>query len=762
MTSVESRSRIDRSFRSPPPAAAPRSNREAAIQPRLGPDALRAAGIAATTWLVALLAWWQKPFFYYVGDNPESFVPLWHHFGESLRAGQWPPMDPAGWMGGNYAAEAATALWNPVSLINFVVVSYFDRLDLAATLVMIEFLGLLAAAVYLLARQYGAQVAPAVAVALAAPFSGFTLWYEAAGWPAGLMAFTWVVWSWWALQRYAVHRTSPLVPFAFGFLTMTTGNPYGALGLVVVVAAVALERLTARAVSDLLRVLAVGAAIGLTAALVFLPLLGAQPVTSRATLAAIANDTFFVPDLGDLAAGSALTYLPSILNWNGALLESLPSAYLVWWAVPLLPWLRGRELLQHRASLVSLVTVAAFYLLATLGPSNLWLFRWPLRLVEYLYVAVLVVLAVMMSAGLARDRLLARSIATAGLVFMGAYLSWAVRPEYWAIHARATLVTTALVAALLIAAYRWGTRGLVTVAVLGTAAAVLAQAAWLPPEGPGDPVYPAYDIEAMSQGSRTYRGITLQVAELSGVTTDQMQNGQLLFGNLPIAPGTASVGRYTGMGFRDFSETLCMDYRGATCDKAFERLWRPPGPGTDIPLVDLMRVETLNLQRSLLTEVDLQSPPDGWQVALSDDVRVVWTRIDPLPYPGRLSGSSVPVDVSSSESAALMETLAYRSGSDTQLTFARLAWPGYSATVDGREVTVGSNAAGLVTVVVPAGEHEFALSYESPGLRVGALLAAAAAAVVVLLAIARRVLLGGRSRERPPERATDPEKGGTR
>jgi uncharacterized membrane protein YfhO len=82
--------------------------------------------------------------------------------------------------------------------------------------------------------------------------------------------------------------------------------------------------------------------------------------------------------------------------------------------------------------------------------------------------------------------------------------------------------------------------------------------------------------------------------------------------------------------------------------------------------------------------------------------------------------------------------------------------------VDGREVAVASNAAGLVTVDVPAGEHQLALSYESPGLRVGALLAAAAAAVVVLLAIARRVLLGGRSRERPPERATDPEKGGTR
>ena len=61
--------------------------------------------------------------FYYGGDNPESFVPLWHHFGAQLRAGQWPTMDPAGWTGGNYAAEGTYALWNPVQLLDYVLVS---------------------------------------------------------------------------------------------------------------------------------------------------------------------------------------------------------------------------------------------------------------------------------------------------------------------------------------------------------------------------------------------------------------------------------------------------------------------------------------------------------------------------------------------------------------------------------------------------------------------------------------------------------------
>ena len=60
---------------------------------------------------------------YYAGDNAESFVPMWHHLGLQLRAGHWPTMDPSGWYGGNYAAEAGYALWNPVQLLDYVVVS---------------------------------------------------------------------------------------------------------------------------------------------------------------------------------------------------------------------------------------------------------------------------------------------------------------------------------------------------------------------------------------------------------------------------------------------------------------------------------------------------------------------------------------------------------------------------------------------------------------------------------------------------------------
>src|SRR5687768_18342052 len=99
----------------------------------------------------------QRHEFYYGGDNPESFVPLWHHFGEELRSGNWPTMDVAGWTGGNYAAEGVYALWNPVQLLDYVLVSRFDDLAAAAAAVQIQFLALLGMGAYLLAREYGAS-----------------------------------------------------------------------------------------------------------------------------------------------------------------------------------------------------------------------------------------------------------------------------------------------------------------------------------------------------------------------------------------------------------------------------------------------------------------------------------------------------------------------------------------------------------------------------------------------------------------------------
>lgn len=717
-----------------PPAVPgePPARRRLVDRLRRAPEWLVCLGAGALVAVLAVIPQWRGTFFYYVGDQHEQFMPLWHLFGDQLRAGHLPLMDPAGWLGGQNAAEAITGIWNPVNVANYLLVSTFDDLNHAAFVVNLEFLVLLGMGTFLLAREYGAGRVPAVVVAAAVPVSGFTLWYEASGWLGGLMAFTWFTHFWWSARRCSRGRLNPLVPFVLGGLAVTTGNPYAVLGVLAVLAALAVELLLARRYRPLLHLVVMGACVGALALLVFLPLLGISSVSNRQTLAQLANNTFFVPNLGDLLTSSSPSYLPAITTWGNAPLESVPSTYFAWFVVPLLPWLRWRGIARLRRSAISLALVALFYLLACLGPSNVWLFRWPERLVEYFYVSVGVVFAVLLSAGPARDHVRRRALLSGGLILVGGYLAWAVRPvAYNKVHLGAVLLVAVFVAGALALHRRRGMAGLGVVLLVGTAVVVTLQSSVFPAQPPGGtPVYPGYDLARLRAAEAGYQGTVLQLAALPGVTTQQKQSGELLFGNMPRALGHETLTSYTGQGFQQFMTALCMNYRGEVCPQAFDVLWQPAGPGLDVPMVDALRISTLVLQRSLIPQA-ADPPPPGWHVLTGDAVRVVWVRDRPLPGTGRLAWASTGVSVVADASTAGRESVRYRADGSGRVLFARLAWPGYTAEVDGRRVPVTSTPAGLVSLDVPAGSHTVVLTYRTPGLTAG--IAAALAAVVVAL-----------------------------
>jgi hypothetical protein len=724
------------------------------------PEVVVVLGVGLVVAVMTTIPFLQRHAFYYGGDNPQSFVPLWHHFGEQLRSGQWPPMDPAGWTGGNYAADATYALWNPVQLLDYVLVSLFDDLAAAAALVQVQFLALLGMAAYLLFREYGAGRLAAVVVACAVPVTGFTLYYEANGWPAGLMAFTWVTWFWWAARRQSRGHLPPVVTFLLGALAMTTGNPYAALGMVVVLAGIAVELLLRRDLRRLGGLVLTGACVGATAALVFLPLLATLPVTDREQTAMLANDTFLVPQLGDLLASSAPTYLPAILNFGGALLERSPSTYGIWFALPLLPWVRWRGLRRPDRRLTSVVTVTAVFAVLTVGPSNLWLFRWPIRLVEYLYLALAVLLALLLSRGPATDHVRPRTLATAGIVLAGGYLSFAVRPDHVGMHVLATGVVLALVLLAVTAFRRRGRAAWATVLVAGTVLVLTYQASVLPlrESDESDLAQLPSSIAQVQEASAAYRGTVLQLATAESLrTAPRRYTGHLLFGNENLMSGHETIVRYSGMGFEEFADALCMDYRGQVCPEALDRALRPVD-GTGVPLVDLLRVQTLVIDAQLFPGPAAGPPPAGWVVAARDGLRTVWVREPVVGYDGRLSWVSPGIQVLSDRSTATGESVELVAGTDGSLLFARLAWPGYTATLDGEPVDVRDGPAGLLAVDVPAGRHVLEVGFRSPGLSVGA----AAVAVAALLSLGQSAvpLVAGRWRRARhsgvPPRTEDP------
>nr|WP_052478123.1 YfhO family protein [Kibdelosporangium sp. MJ126-NF4]CEL16322.1 hypothetical protein [Kibdelosporangium sp. MJ126-NF4]CTQ94246.1 hypothetical protein [Kibdelosporangium sp. MJ126-NF4] len=699
------------------------------------PEWLWVIGIGLVGALVFLIPYLQNPYFYYIGDNPESFVPNWYHYGQQLLSGVWPTIDSAGWYGGNYIGEAAASTWNPVLVVSYLVVAQFNSLTAAAAFVMVLHLALLAMGAYLLIREYGGTRVPATVFALAVPLSGFTLYYEASGWPAGLSAFVWVTWFWWGARRFARGVSSPLLPFLLGAMAMTIGNPYAALGMIIVLFALSVELLVRKNVRTFVQLAIMGACVGSVAVLVFFPLLGAMSVTSRQELAMIANDTFMVPGVGDLITSSSPSYLPRITNWNGQVRENLPSTYFVWFALPLLPWLRWRSLLTPSRSLISVGVIGGIYAILTFGPSNLWLFRWPIRLIEYLYLAIAVVLAVVLSKGLAKDHVRNRVLATIGIVGVGAYLAAAVRPAYYQMHAVATVLVLLFFFAALYAYNKRGWLAMGAVLIVGTIGIATYQTNRIPYPGVavGPSIVPASNVDKVKSGTATYKGAYLQLASQGLVKgTSEQDDGEVMFGNLSVLTGHESVTRYSGIGFTEFTNALCMDYKGSVCPEAYKNAFRPL-PDSKIPLIDAMRVQTLVLQDALFPDVVRNPPPKGWSVALRGDGRTVWTRDAPLPYPGRVSWASRGVTVASSTAKPATEQVKFNApaGGGT-LVFARLDWPGYSATIDGRTAEVRNGDAGLITVDVPAGEHTLALDYATPGLRLGVVLVSGATLVVLI------------------------------
>ena len=102
-----------------------------------------------------------------------------------------------------------------------------------------------------------------------------------------------------------------------------------------------------------------------------------------------------------------------------------------------------------------------------------------------------------------------------------------------------------------------------------------------------------------------------------------------LAGSMYHVAGVDAVNNYTGMGFLPFTKRLCMDYDGLTKQCGYQRIWEPAEKGGP-PLADLMKLETIVVQKSMASQV---TPPDGWTAEEGGDA-VVFRRDEPVPWEG--------------------------------------------------------------------------------------------------------------------------------
>jgi hypothetical protein len=737
--------------------------------PRPRTDLGTAALVAAVVAVLAQIPLLTNRFFYLWDDSAAEFLPVWHRIGADLLAGHWNPLVPGMWNGGNFAAEALFGIWNPVELLDAVLTALTGDLLIAAIVIKTQFLVLLTLGVYAVCREYRAGRAAAAVVAVALPFSGFTLYFDAASWIAGLMGFAWTAHFWWSARRYMRGRLNPAVPIVFGLLIVTTGNPYGLLGMVVVACALAVESLAAHDRHAVLRLAGVSAVAASAAALVFLPLVLSAAVTTRSPGSGIMNTGFLVPGVGDLLNLSAPAYLPHSVSWHMAF-WSVPATYLAWFIAPLAPWLDWRRVMRQPRTLIGVGLLAVVYLAMAVGPSQIWLFRWPLRVIEYAYLGLGVVLAKALTEAPRTDLARRRTVATAVIIVVGGYLSWSAQPG----RADTVIAATALVGVLswlMVRKVRAG-RPLSRLLIGGTVAVLGFQAVAFPANQNVTDWHPQHDVASMKQHFGTlYQGNTLMVGDPL-TEADRLGRRQVWHdlpgGSLLQVAGVTSLNNYTGVSYRAYMRHLCMSYYGGTCQSLYTNLWRKD-TDSSAELADLLRLQTVVVQTQQHVLDALKPPvvpgkksakpltvPAGWSARALDDHTLVLNRLKPLPWPdGRVSYTAPSAHITADQIApdGVGETVRYTGSGEVRI--AALLWPGWRATVDGHQVQLKGTDVGIIKVLLPQSRKAgstLRLSFRPPGYKIGqamALLGLCLAALIIAL------WYRGRRRLRLSEAAAD-------
>jgi hypothetical protein len=464
-----------------------------------------------------------------------------------------------------------------------------------------------------------------------------------------------------------------------------------------------------------------------------------QSVTYRSE-SKIGNSGLMVPGLGDLLNAST----PSFAAWVDAFEKpylTVPATYLAWYALPLLPWLRYRAIVDAFVSRMAVPVYTVIGLAFSVGPSEAWMFRWPLRVVPYFVLPAAVLLAVALAQGLAADHRGRRATGSFLVILAGAYLAEATRPDLVYAHLTSILLVGALTAAT-VAAWLRSREAASAVLLAGCVVVVVFQVAVFPRNtNLNDYRFPT-DVAATSAALvPRYPGTMLQVANNGAVVHSPdpaALSSEVMFGNMLQAVGVQAVTSYYGMGFKAFTDSLCIEFNGSVCPDALRRAFEPAAPGAPL-LADLLRLETVVVQNDLPGVGDV-AVPDGWRVAERSAAVTVLRREATLPHPqGRLSDAPAGTVVADDVATARGESVRITDGPGGTLTFARLAWPGYTARVDGAELPVRQGPAGLLTVDVPAGAHELTLAWSPPAIGSSVLVALLGAALAVGHAIARAV-----------------------
>jgi hypothetical protein len=661
------------------------------------------------------------PRFYFLGDTQIGAFGQWYHLGKKLLSGEWPLLDLQAWHGGNYIAEGQWGLFSPLTMGIGLLATMIEHAVVFVTVVKFAMLAAGAVGAFLLARSYGIPQQVAYVAGVAVTLGGATQYLDAPEWVTSQMVWTLIPYAWWSTRRTMTRTASPLTPLVFGLLTVTVGYVYGTLYLAVVFVACLVDAWVTRNLPGAVRVLLIGVCCGLVAVTVYLPGILSASVTTRASWE-VFSEGRLQADLPGLLG----SMIPTVRSPSSPVppMVQYPAHYIAWF-LPLIAWIDLREARRLVRPAASLLTVIGVGLVWALGPNQIGPLRWPIRVLPFLSLAVIVFVALCWSRATLRRPPLRRLVVSLAMPIGAAYLIvsrfW---DDRWMTLVNTTVVVVGLV--LLWILTRWAhahSRGgrpapATVLAVFIVSWSVLAMAVqhfYYPFPTAVDRNMPS-TISGYSTQVSTAKGDVILVGnpEVVVLKTPAAIRDFLIASSWYVNPHPMQ-NVYSTIGFTAYNELYGMRFDGATYPWLADELFTIE-PRTGKRRADLLSVSTVLLVRSEVPEATLLYPPDGWSVSEQTPYAITWVRDLPLPSAGGLVWASPGMNVTqlSTSTRRLQFRVNQAPADGGTVVLSRLAWPGYS--VDGATLAPSTDGY-LLTVAVPPGSSGriVTVRYSPPG-----------------------------------------------
>jgi hypothetical protein len=702
--------------------------------------------------------------FAYLDDRQADGVAKLVDMGRILQSGEWPWLSTKVVNSGGYAVEYQNGVFNPLNLAFGVLMGGMDDAALASFLQLLAHVLLLTGAAAWLARLVGLSTAWAVAFAVSVGFGPYTVFWGAA-WYQAIVSFSWFVLA--VAAAVALHQTGRQrhgwLLLAATYLCHQSGWPLAIPVLGLFVGGLVVARLVTGQPRGATAWIAAWYGGGVLTSLVGLyPLVMSFEFASRSS--SISNNSNFnVAPLEGLVHAADPAYRGWFYNFDGYLLQDLPHFYVAWFLLPVLVFWRppsSGSLPAHVRALglatLGLLLVTA---LGALGPEQVLVFRFPTRFLQYSGFFLLLAAALLVAHGtftFSRRRL----AVLGGILVLQLVNALQADPDSPGRIVAVSAVAAACCLALVLT--RVGSsRTSDAVVAVGTVL-VMAVVAFVHPMARGvDWGFP-HDLTTVEP--LTGEDYTLWFGNYAPLEHP---------GELPSpAPGTAAfyaeyhpsstgllvgerqVNGYSPLAHRFLREHLPIDDQGNFGDTGTE-LFTAEDPETGLTWLELLRVDQVITQLGPRDASLQELLDDSWQ-RVEEGSHTATYRRSPYDLPGLLSYAAPGVEVAPREACRLRhsrECLEVTVSGDEpgRVVFARLWFPGYTATLDGEPVDVVRHDGTLVAVDLPAGRSgELVMSYRSPGF---VPLAALAVAVVVGLGVAQVVQLRRRRPAVPEARA---------